>query len=481
MRNVKKVLKLYIIIYGIIFLHGTAYGINMPKGALLRVPLGVATGEFKKTLEKVAIDRLTGKLQRMLKPSGLQAARQRAQKEAGIQSITVLDVLPKSVERYGNQLQKGFDSLSGLTTARTIISPSPDFITDIKAINPDITIVQAHGAEAAIDQEPIFQDMPYSGKIIVLVHRPEEFLLRYKDKGIDALRQKADVIALLDESMLDDYKKLFPDKIIVVIRHGFFDKGYLDGSRLKKDAVVCVGSITTWGEMRDPKDVFELNKALLDKKSGIKFLGYIGGKFDKHVSIQDYKDRKDTWFLGNDEILKAGPFKDELSFRNWLYTSAEGRVIFRTEVFDGIAQPELSKWESHIVDFNIQAYREILSEDNRPKREASGTLHLEGGPAIGVVIDSPAMRDIIRKEGMRMVLMPHLGKGKLDYNKTADEVIKIAKNPNRRRNIIKTNIRAAEKLSMSEIAFAYHLVAQTLLQGPKEGTRKLTRGPDNSL
>lgn len=85
------------------------------------------------------------------------------------------------------------------------------------------------------------------------------------------------------------------------------------------------------------------------------------------------------------------------------------------------------------------------------------------------------MRDIIRKEGMRMVLMPHLGKGELDYNKTADEVIKIAKNPNRRRNIIKTNIRAAERLGMSEIAFAYCILTRTLLENPKESARKVTR------
>ena len=310
MIRLKKALNFKIIVLciaALFYLNSIAYSRNMSNIALLRVPLGAATGEFKKALEKAVIDRLTRKLQQLLKPSGLQAARQKAQKETGIKSITVLNVLPKSVERYGNQLQKGFDSLSGLTTARTIISSSSNFTTDIAAINPDIAIVQAHGAEAATDQEPIFQDIPYSGKIIVLVHRPEEFLLRYNDKGIDALRQKADVIALLEGSMLEDYKQLFPDKIIVVIRHGSFDKGYLDESRLKKDAVVCIGSITTWGEMRDPKDVVELNKELLNKNSGIKFLSYIGGKFDKHVNIEDYKSRKDIWSLGNDEILKAGP------------------------------------------------------------------------------------------------------------------------------------------------------------------------------
>jgi hypothetical protein len=82
-----------------------------------------------------------------------------------------------------------------------------------------------------------------------------------------------------------------------------------------------------------------------------------------------------------------------------------------------------------LFDFNVQLYREALAEARRgphgpqgsggafgslpvwaSKVEYSGTLHLVGGPTVGVVLESAAMDDVMGDgEELRLVVVPVFG------------------------------------------------------------------------
>ena len=418
------------------------------------------------------ISRLNDELQERLRPSGLHLALEQAQEKPTGQPVSILNASPKSLERYTLQLQRGFDGAGrSLVSGQSSVS-GPGFAEAVYAAQSDISLVQVHGSESE-EKEKMILDREYPGKVIVLVHRPEEYLLRYGPTGIELLNRKADAIVLLGPTMVAEYKRLFPDKIVVCIPHGFFEPGELDESRLVPGTVSVIGSNTTWGEMRNIDDVLNLMKAVQSKTSKERFLGFVAGKYDSHARLESYRNRSDVWFLENEAISTAyrhGAFHDFMSFKDWLYEEARGRVVIRPTAYAsqlGTASL-IQEWESRLVDFNVQAYHEILNHD-RPKVEASGTLHMSGGPAIGVVINSPAMQDIAEHEGLGMILMPY-GNDRIYFDSAADQIITLVRNPQRRREMITHNIGVAQTLGMPEIAYAYRLVAQTLQSLEKAGT-----------
>src|SRR5262249_43458706 len=147
-------------------------------------------------------------------------------------------------------------------------------------------------------------------------------------------------------------------------------------------------------------DALHLMQALKIRRPEAKVLGFIAGVFDRHVDLHSYQNRQDLWYLDTAEINAAilrHEFHDASTYRSWLFRTANGRTVIRPDQYPVSPDHALpvNQWEQDLVDFNVQAYREILKNDE-PKVEASGSLHMSGGPAIGVVIDSPAMRDIVR-------------------------------------------------------------------------------------
>jgi len=368
-------------------------------------------------------------------------------------TLEIMNFAPKTLELYAFKLQQGFEALGSGIKSQTVIKGSEAFLSALDE-DVDFSIVQIHGCET---EDPLFPQK-FPGKRVCLIHRPEEFLLRHGLAGVQFIDQEAHAVVVLGKSIVPLYQRLFPLKPVVAIPHGFFESGHLDESRLEPDSVVFVGSVTTWGEMRYLSDLLELSKPLL--KSGKKVVVYAGGKFDKRSRVTEFISSEQVWVLDHHHVEKSflnREFSDENTFRNWIFEKSHGRVVVNLSPF---SDDSLSSWENAIIDFNLQAYREILKA-GAPKVEASGTLHKSGGPSIAVVIDCPAMRDILEVKGMNWLLIPYKS-GAFDFTAAAEKVIKLIDNPILRREIISGNIDASKKLTMREVAFAHVQLLRTL-------------------
>jgi 6-phosphogluconolactonase/glucosamine-6-phosphate isomerase/deaminase/phosphomannomutase len=360
--------------------------------------------------------------------------------------VRIVHLFPRSLQRYAFNLDNGLRG-SGL----------PVEIAELSDDRTDIALVQLHGAES---ESPV---AGYSGRKIVLVHRPEETLKRFNEAQISDFLGNAEAIVLLGESWVNEYRKRFPEKVVVAIPHGFFEAGQIEPHRLEPHTIQVVGSVTTWGEMRRLDDAIKLIRALKEQGSHSPILGYLGGTIDpKREDINRFKNDHDVWLLSNSEIQSAGDlgkYRDFFSFRKWLYDEARDRIIIRTDTAPESYAP-IPKWEKQLVDFNVQFYREILKDDE-PKVEYSGTLHLQAAPAIYVVLDSPSMHDVLKNEGFQMILVPARGK-EIDYSEGAKRIRELISKPRERQRILENNLQAARRLGMEQIAFAYYTLITNL-------------------
>lgn len=421
-------------------------------------------------------------LQEQLAPRKLQEglAALLATGEASETPVSVLHISPDSLARFANKLDEGAKT-SGLPLQMTTRMPAgadiAAFVSGQEKAAADFTFLEWHGA---INEKPV-TSLNYPGRLVVLVHRPEEILLRNTSEARDPLFQKADAIVFLGKASIETYQKLYPDKLIVAIPHGFYDSGALDETRLAPDAIAAVGSITTWGEMRKIEDVLKLLEAM-KKQPGAdqkKILGYIGGKIEAPwENINQYRGRPDVWLLSNAEIdtaVAANGINSAEAFRQWAYSEAKGRAIIRTDIAP--AKSPLDQWEQELIDFNVQFYREEIN--NLPKVEYSGTLHLKAAPSVFVVIDSPSMHDVQNDEGFQMVMAPAAGT-QIDYEAGARSIFELLQDPARRRAIINSNIETANKIGVKETAYAYyllfnHLNARSEARGKSKDPLHLTR------
>ena len=76
--------------------------------------------------------------------------------------------------------------------------------------------------------------------------------------------KKVEAIVFPGACFILEYQEIFPDKIVTAIPLGFINQGiHVNLSkRMTQDAVVCIGSNTTWGEMRYIDDLVELLKSI---------------------------------------------------------------------------------------------------------------------------------------------------------------------------------------------------------------------------
>jgi hypothetical protein len=477
--------------------------------------------------------------------------------------LRVIHVAPKTLTTFAEAIQRGFDQLinSRVNIICSLAVDSHDmpeqFAESVKVQvqETDVVLVEVHGAEQETRIAEAVLDIETKAAVFVLIHRPEEFILRVKLEmgdcatvadAVEAIRQKfqnTQGIIVLGNSGIKRYKEIFPKKHVVAIFHPYFDaplpaitSDMASSARFQPDAVVVVGSNTTWGEMRDVEDVQALTESL---RSDIRVMGYVAGKFQSaHVDMpgmiaQAGHERVGAdaglVFLSNEDLLQAaerGAFIDEDSFRSWLYAvSGEGRrVIVRARVApDSMSfsaeswsssgggggslawQQRIASWEAEVVDFNLQLYKENLSSLREceggegllgaAKEEFSGTLHRGRGREIFVVFESPAMSDVANEEGLWMVHVPvaaaEEGEEEERYRSSVNvrrgrirpefsqqvrgQIIRLVGSPRERAEVLQHNAVVALRNSVSVAAFGYMILFRHSIATAKNYEANTTR------
>jgi SAM-dependent methyltransferase len=414
-------------------------------------------------------------------------------------TIRFRQIAPAPYKGYAGEMQKGFDQLADVnTSARLFVAARGEDGAALAArINAesgtepvDVTLLHLQGTEA---DAPVLA-APRSGKVIMLVHRPEQMVLRQGEAHVKAILAEADAVVLMGEAGAPAYRARLPGKPVASLFHGFFGVGAaVAQERLAADAVAVIGSITAWGELRRMEDVIQLMAAVRQERPDAKVVGYIGGGFDRFANLDQYATRTDVWLLDTAIIRKAqadGAFTDEAGFRNWLYAEAKGRVILRVRregerlVPEEFAQAdgELFTWQERLVDFKTDLFHERILEERQPgsvvpMMEYSGTAHRTAGPAIIVFFDSPSMRDMREREQLEMVGVP-VADGRPDFSAAAKTIAELLADPSARAAMVERNLAAARQQPMEVAAFGYNLIARSLLGGSDETGTKPPSGPE---
>ncbi|MBU2102143.1 MAG: aldose 1-epimerase, partial [Candidatus Omnitrophica bacterium] len=404
--------------------------------------------------------------------------------------IRINHIAPFSLKRYADNLQRGFEEIGELDVTmvtHTAVDNETAVSVAVRARPADadtVTLLQVHGAgnEIRLLEEVIQANYP--GRLIVLIHRPEELYLRFAlENKVDPAQAKsilkgylghADAVVVLGESAVADYQQLLPDKTIVAIPHGFFATENLlaPSQRFDPAQVAVIGSNTTWGEMRHIRDVIDLHKEI-QSRGNVRTITYVAGKFDRNVNAAQLIDNNDIYFLSNEEIRKAQhekKFIDFGTYKKWLYKKAAGRIIIRALNNDSMSpesftesDADLFTWEDQLIDFNVQLYREFLDDlrekgRGTPKFETSGTLHRGNVNEIFITFDSPSMRDVVAREGYQMLFVT-MNNGIADFKAAADEIEQLIFDNQHRIRMLENNRKAINAFGMKEIAYAYSLLA----------------------
>ena len=134
---------------------------------------------------------------------------------------------------------------------------------------------------------------------VMLIHRPEEAILRFTPAKLNHLLRCFGEIILPGPSYVSHYQKLlasFPGSELEVksIPHGFFAVGSMgDPWRYNDAATPCiVGTRTTWGELRRLADLISLSDALQDVSSAggdspsdTPYVVYASGRYEQLTNI----------------------------------------------------------------------------------------------------------------------------------------------------------------------------------------------------
>lgn len=454
-------------------------------------------------------------LQKELQPKTLNSGLKKAIQKLAItdqssKNIQLVHLSPNTLGSFAKKINEGFIgdnntvgiSKQNIPIKSTLFIANKDelptaFATRVESQirDADIILLEVHAAghEVRILEDIVKKTI--NGKLIVLIHRPEELLLRIKKENTVSTEEakkilvhqlaRADAIVVLGESTIARYAKLLPNKTVVAIFHPYFSAELLPQTphRYETNSVVIIGSNTSWGELREIEDT----EALVDKiNSRIKAIAYVAGRFQpQNIDMGNYIKRQhdDVLFMTNEMFINAKKnkeFSDEASFRQWLYTVSDNgkKLIIR-----GIINPQqnsfvsvdyndeklgsIKDWEKQLIDFNLQLYKENLSalRDNNhqaPKEEYSGTLH-QGLANIFVVLKSPTMDDVRDAEGLQMIEVVSQTR-RPDFTQAAEQIIALVNNPKQRLEILKNNIHVAQSHGIESAAYGYYLLSQYLLE-----------------
>lgn len=449
--------------------------------------------------KKLYIERSEKFLDNLLNPSNLKLGLTNRIKENKDENVTisVIQIAPTSLKDYSMGLQYSFDKLGTrffLKSTTFIAKDEEDkqpFFENINSKAQDFIILQVHGMQFENRLLESYNTSNIKGKLIVVIHRPEELILRIsleEDLAYNSAKdilakklEKASVIVLLGKCFIKEYKKFLPDTIVTSIPHGFKKtKVKIDiTKRFDSNAVNCIGSNTTWGEMRYIDDLIGLMREVHEYNNNVKVFGYVSGKFYANAHIEKYVNHSEILFVSNDEIIKGyenNLFSDEISFREWLYRKANGKILIRgmienndiiLENFCFSQYENLFKWESTIIDFDLQMYHEILDKkrpaekQGLPKVEYSGTLHKGIPNVIFIVFESDSMNDVEKNEGFKMIKVRSKN-GAADFKNTAKEIIDLIIDKSKRKEIINNNEYTINKIGLEEIVFAFYKLCNFL-------------------
>lgn len=342
--------------------------------------------------------------------------------------MRVAHLWPPTLKRYAEALNEGWKG---------------DVIQSVDG-DASITVAQVHGIEG----ETLVIGGPSTAITVVLVHRPEEFLLRYGEEGAREMLRGARAIVLLGRAWKGTYERLGVAGIVQCIPHGFFHTGddiQLPPHFRDASAPLVVGSVTTWADMRYVGDAIALIDALgrSHLSSPPWFLGYLGGKFDARALEQLKEHKEKVMFLNSRDLHGVQSISE---FRARLVELAQGRIVACVDELPG----QMASFEAQLVDFNVQFYREPLNND-QAKVEYSGTAHMRAN-FINVVLQSPSMDDLVQDEGLQMVMVPMLQGNEIDFDAGAQSILSLILGDRQRLcKMVESNLCAAKLLSMQQI------------------------------
>jgi len=410
----------------------------------------------------------------------------------GVRPFALGIITPRSLAKYGALLKQGFDEYmarqnaaleaeaaaqaapgaaasaepSALPLLRSVEVCMPDasesaaqFGARMRATKRfDVLLIQYHGSES---EQPIaFVEHSESEEVprILLLHRPEEILLRherhvYKAEQYNVIKllREVDVVVLLGEAARPAVLRAVGDSAassvssppqanVCVVPHGFSE--LLSAEELHRSRtlspIAVVGSDTTWGDMRWVADLIQLRHALEKKqaehiaafaarkrmsgggkhKSGSKMpqahnvLLYASGVFQSYVHplskehVDELKQLQarcpdELAIISADQLNDASPpINDVTALKKalWAHSDQGARVVVCK---GGELNSRLRAFHAELFDFNVQLYRELI-KDYQPKIEYSGTLHSRPGASIPIVFESAAMEEV-EVEGLRML------------------------------------------------------------------------------
>jgi len=407
--------------------------------------------------------------------------------------------------RSGPRLQKAFERLgralpiTAVTHTATSGQDLDQFLQAAGMLEAPFVLLQVHGTER---EERLLEralKLKPPGTVVVYLHRPEELILRFAvEQACDYATAKlhlaqvlcqARAVVLPGECCLSEYQDMLPKTLVTAIPLGFAPpEGEADTAASEvREGPIFVGSATTWGEMRHLEDLSHLVAALGPRTGPGTVTGYASGKFDRHCDIEAFATRGDVVPLSNSDILAAmaeGRFGSEREFRLWLSQLAGGKTILRASldehgqvVAESLPEQYVDprKWESRLVDFNLQLYWEILDHRREqarrglPKVEYSGTLHKGHHHELFVVLASPAMEDVRRDECFRMIEVP-LADGLPDFPSAAERIAELIHHPDLRVRELDENRKQTRALGMNEVALGFYLLLRHLIAAPPERT-----------
>ena len=405
-----------------------------------------------------------------------------------------------TLKRYIDELHLGFKKLEGVSSPSSLALPPlipssntvpdeefvsrvlsgySDALSSLPTPTSNLTVLwQWHGAGHEIPVIQLQSHLPFSAQVkhIALLHRPEELILRVTPSAIRTTLAPFSQVVVMGPSCVPLYSSLLSAPTVRSIPHGFFSPG-VDAAAHSYDSStpLVIGSRTTWGELRNLADLLSLSSALIDAATPMSppFVVYASGVFQDFPehSLLSYPSSA-FWLLDDEELgtaSEAKEFTDQKSYRVWLHGKADGRVVIRSRKDGEMLQEEKAspEFEVNLFDFNVQLYREALAHLRTPetsdqprfaaKVEYSGTLHLAGGPWIGVVFESIAMDDVGGDdEGLSMVSVPVDGANDtVNWEAGARRVLACAEDVASRRSLVSKNLATARRLDMAEVASRY--------------------------
>ncbi len=400
--------------------------------------------------------------------------------------IKVALVAPRSLSGFVDLLEAGFKEAHGAGNVKiniTIEMPEEgenmsDFASRVRDEGYDAHFIQFHGAER--EDEVAFEF--YGANTVLLMHRPEEILERYKNgyydpaegKDFEWLLRRTNTVMLFGRAKREEYRLLANNVDIVTYGFHNVDPAYAEGRDLN---IAAIGAVTTWGPMRFVSDAINVIRQVKKMAAEKQVFGYLSGDFledrveikregeplssESVYELDRYEKSEDILMLKAEDIEKDFTDTGDLAaYKKWLYEKSGGgrKIIIVTGKFKNDA---MSKLEKRLIDFETQLFREVYNVNWKDKVAAkveySQTLHERPGRSIPIVFKSPSMDDLRDLDRINLVEV-NIINGEIDAESAARQILTYLNNPKEYNGQRDYTMRAAKITTMREAALSYERV-----------------------